>query len=51
MKFIELFSNYLFQVASAIEELITQHQKVPGNILRALFERFYNPLRRNKKNT
>jgi len=36
-------------VESAIEELISQHQKVPGNILRALFERIYNPV--GKKDT
>lgn len=39
------------KVASAIEELICQHQKVPGNILRALCERVYNPLGCSKKKT
>ncbi|XP_051168486.1 transmembrane protein 68 [Leptopilina boulardi] len=30
------------KVATALDELIQQHQKVPGSITRALLERFYN---------
>lgn len=30
-------------VAKALEDLIKQHQKVPGSIMRALIERIYDP--------
>lgn len=35
-------ANYLaLQAKAAIEDLIDLHQKLPGNIVRALFERIY----------
>ncbi|KAH0548373.1 transmembrane protein 68 [Cotesia glomerata] len=36
------------KVAEALEELINQHQSVPGSITRALLERVYNPTRHKK---
>lgn len=41
--------NYLWQVAKAIEDLIEEHQRIPGNILLALTERVYElPKKRPK---
>ncbi len=38
----QVLSSYLvyFQVQQAVQALIDKHQKIPGNILRALLERF-----------
>ncbi|CAD6215735.1 GSCOCG00000546001-RA-CDS [Cotesia congregata] len=36
------------KVAEALEQLINQHQSVPGSITRALLERVYNPTRHKK---
>lgn len=33
----------------AVEKLITQHQKIPGSILRGIVERCYNPKKLNKE--
>lgn len=38
----------LLQVATAIEELIEEHQRVPGSILRALTERIYEVPKKSK---
>ncbi len=36
-----LQSNPSVQVQQAVQALIDKHQKIPGNILRALLERFH----------
>uniref|UniRef100_A0A673A227 Transmembrane protein 68 n=1 Tax=Sphaeramia orbicularis TaxID=375764 RepID=A0A673A227_9TELE len=41
IKFGTKLSSSALQVQQAVQSLIDQHQQIPGNILRALMERFY----------
>lgn len=36
-----IFFLHFFQVAEAIEDLIVEHQRIPGSLMRALVERIY----------
>lgn len=37
-----MFIQIHFKISIALDDLIKQHQKIPGSILRALLERFYD---------
>lgn len=41
MSFVIIWLFIFLQVQEAVQALIDQHQKIPGNILRALLERFH----------
>lgn len=45
------FDIYYFQVATAIEDLIEEHQRIPGSILHALIERIREMPKKKTKQT